>query len=200
MGKLIAIIDYGMGNLRSVEKAFAHLGLSARITADPETLNAASHVVLPGVGAFGDAMRNIEQKNLRGAIDRALQSGKPFLGICLGMQLLFCDSLEYGRTQGLNFLPGSVKPFEARGIKIPHMGWNQLDTKENPLISGQPYVYFVHSFHAAQVPDEYVIATADYGETFPAAVRKGNVFGFQFHPEKSGEAGLDMLKRFGGLM
>ena len=199
MGKLIAIIDYGMGNLRSVEKAFAHLGLSARITADPETLSAASHVVLPGVGAFGDAMRNIEQKNLRGAIDRALQSGKPFLGICLGMQLLFCDSLEYGRTQGLNFLPGSVKPFEARGIKIPHMGWNQLDTKENPLISGQPYVYFVHSFHAAQVPDEYVIATADYGETFPAAVRKGNVFGFQFHPEKSGEAGLDMLKRFGGL-
>ena len=199
MGKLIAIVDYGMGNLRSVEKAFAHLGLSARITADPETLSAASHVVLPGVGAFGDAMRNIEQKNLRGAIDRALQSGKPFLGICLGMQLLFCDSLEYGRTQGLNFLPGSVKPFEARGIKIPHMGWNQLDTKENPLISGQPYVYFVHSFHAAQVPDEYVIATADYGETFPAAVRKGNVFGFQFHPEKSGDAGLDMLKRFGGL-
>jgi imidazole glycerol-phosphate synthase subunit HisH len=196
---MIAIADYGMGNLRSVQKAFEYLGFDAVVTDEKQRLMDASHIVLPGVGAFADAAENIECSGIRDAIMSEVRKGKPFLGICLGMQLLFERSYENGVYEGLGLVPGEVVLFKVKGLKVPHMGWNNLAVRENPLVSGAPYVYFVHSYYASGVPEPYIIAEADYGDRFTAAVRKDNIFGFQFHPEKSGDAGLAMLKNFGEM-
>lgn len=198
---MIAIIDYGMGNLRSVQKAFEFLGFDARTTENKNDLNNASHIVLPGVGAFGDAASTLEASGMRDAILSEIAKGKPFLGICLGMQLLFEKSFENGEYRGLGLIPGDVVRFDVQNLKVPHMGWNELIARGNPLFTSEAgkYVYFVHSYHASGVPDEYIIAETDYGYRFTAAVAKDNVYGLQFHPEKSGDVGLDMLKNFGAL-
>ncbi len=198
---MIAIIDYGMGNLRSVQKAFEYLGLDARITDSQNDLKDASHIVLPGVGAFADAAACLDQSGMQRTMLEEIKKGKPFLGICLGMQLLFDASHENGEHKGLGLISGEVVPFKVQGLKVPHMGWNSLIARDNALfddIDGK-FVYFVHSYHAAGVPDCCIIAEADYGDRFTAAVQKDNIFGLQFHPEKSGDTGLDMLRRFGGL-
>ena len=198
---MIAIIDYGMGNLRSVQKAFEFLGLDARITENKNDLTDASHIVLPGVGAFSDAAQSLRSSGMQETMLSEIKKGKPFLGICLGMQLLFDKSFENGIHEGLSLVGGEVVRFDVKGLKVPHMGWNNLIARDNALFDGggSPYVYFVHSYHAAGVPRENIIAEADYGYRFTAAVQKDNVFGLQFHPEKSGDIGLDMLRRFGGL-
>lgn len=198
---MITIIDYGMGNLRSVQKACEFLGEKAEITSDPQDIKTASKLILPGVGAFGDAMKHLAQRGLTRPIKEKANSGTPLLGICLGMQLLFDRSFEHGETEGLKLVPGEVVEFVLPSLKVPHMGWNALHARQNPLFDAgdDQYVYFVHSFYASDVPEENVIATSDYGINFVAAVQKDNVFGLQFHPEKSGEAGLSMLKRFAKL-
>ncbi len=198
---MIAIIDYGIGNLRSVQKAMEFLGFDARITDNKQHLINASHIVLPGVGAFADAADCFEKSGMKETMLNEVNKGKPLMGICLGMQLLFNKSRENGEHDGLGFIPGVVAPFEVQNLKVPHMGWNNLVARDNALFdrSEDKYVYFVHSYHASGVPNEYIIAEADYGYRFTAAVCKDNIFGLQFHPEKSGDTGLDMLRRFGGL-
>lgn len=199
---MIKIIDYGMGNLRSVQKAFEFLGFEANITSNSDDIVDASHIVLPGVGAFADAAENLKNSGMQEVMLSEIEKGKPFIGICLGMQLLFNKSYENGEYDGLGLVPGQVKRFEVTGLKVPHMGWNDLIIKDNALFQNDgndKYVYFVHSYHATDVPKEYVIGEADYGYKFTAAVQKDNIYGLQFHPEKSGDVGLDMLKRFGGL-
>jgi len=197
---LIAIVDYGMGNLRSVQKALEHLGRSAVITQDPEVIDAAEKVVLPGVGAFGAAMNNLERLGLVEPVMDAALSGKPFLGICLGMQLLLKESEEQGLFRGLGIIPGRVVRFENRpGLKVPHMGWNVLNVKRRcKLLDGIPdgsRVYFVHSYYP--IPsDEYVAATSDYGVRFCSVISYDNINATQFHPEKSGAVGLRILANF----
>ena len=201
MGK-ITIIDYGMGNLRSVQKACEFIGLSAEISDDVQAVEKADALILPGVGAFGDAMTHLNEKGLTPVIKEFVKTGKPFLGICLGMQLIFDKSFEHGTHEGLGLVGGDVVEFKLDGLKVPHMGWNNLDARQNPLFdkSDDQYVYFVHSFYADGVSDDDVIATATYGHPFVAAVRHENVFGLQFHPEKSGDVGLNMLRNFGKLI
>ena len=195
---MIAIVDYGMGNLRSVQKAFEFLGVPAEITADAGRIAQADHVVLPGVGAFRDAMRRLKDTGLDQAVSGAARRGVPLLGICLGMQLMFEHSEENGHYDGLGLFPGSVTRFPDAGLKIPHMGWNTLQTRPCPLFDGgmRPFVYFVHSYCVADISDEWTAAICEYGIPFTAAVCRGNVMATQFHPEKSGDAGLDMLRRF----
>ena len=206
MSRVIAILDYGMGNLRSVEKAFQHLGYDAEITESPRRALAASHMVLPGVGAFEEAMKRLTKTGLAKALKDAAKRGTPVLGVCLGMQLLFEGSMEGGYHDGLGLFPGVVTRFDgarlsALGLKIPHMGWNTLHTRSCPLFPGdeRPFVYFVHSFYMARVSPEWTAATCDYGGEFTAAVARENVMATQFHPEKSGDAGLQMLRRFAEL-
>ena len=199
---MIAVIDYGMGNLRSVQKAFETLGFDARITNSAQDLKDASHIVLPGVGAFADAAKSLKATGMQDTMLSQIKGGKPFLGICLGMQLMFDRSFENGQHTGLSLIPGDVVRFDVKNLKVPHMGWNNLIIKDNALFDSNgpdKYVYFVHSYHASNVPDEYVIAETDYGYRFTAAVAKENIFGLQFHPEKSSDVGLDMLKAFGEL-
>ena len=162
---MIAVIDYGMGNLRSVQKAFEFIGFDARITANRDDVKNASHIVLPGVGAFKDAICCLEQSGLCEIVRSEVQKGKPFLGICLGMQLLFDESHENGVYQGLGLVPGQVVPFRLNMLKVPHMGWNDLIARDNALFDTEKrrYVYFVHSYYADGVPHEYIIAEADYG-------------------------------------
>ncbi|MBE5798189.1 MAG: imidazole glycerol phosphate synthase subunit HisH [Clostridiales bacterium] len=195
---MIAIVDYGMGNLRSVQKAFEYLGYEAVITDSAEVIEQASHVILPGVGAFEDAMNRIRSLKLDQEIMKAAATGKPLLGICLGMQMMFEYSEENGRFEGLGLFPGTITRFEDRGLKIPHMGWNTLHTRSCPLFDegDDPCVYFVHSYCMADISDDWTAATCEYGQEFTAAVCRGNVMAAQFHPEKSGAAGLRMLKRF----
>jgi imidazole glycerol-phosphate synthase subunit HisH len=195
---MIAIIDYGMGNLRSVQKALEYIGASAVVTDSPETIRAADHVILPGVGAFADAMALIRQKHLDRAVLDAVAQGTPVLGICLGMQLMFEHSEENGFYDGLGLFPGTVTHLEEHGLKIPHIGWNTLETRQSVLFDADtaPCVYFVHSYCMADVSPEWTSATCTYGQTFTAAIERGNVMATQFHPEKSGEAGLNMLRRF----
>jgi imidazole glycerol-phosphate synthase subunit HisH len=203
MGDVIAIIDYGMGNLRSIHKAFEHVGCPARVTRDPSVIADASHVVLPGVGAFPDCMRNLEQFGLITPIDRAVRRGKPFLGICLGLQLLFTEGEEFGRHPGLAILKGRVVrfPFGPGGLKVPHMGWNQLRRATPlPLFRGQAetaHYYFVHSYHVVPEDDGIVATTTTYGIEFVSSVQRENIFACQFHPEKSQAAGLALLRVFG---
>jgi glutamine amidotransferase len=199
----VAVIDYGMGNLRSVQKAFERIGVDAEITADADILKAADGAVLPGVGAFADCMRNLTETGLIPFIKDFIASGRPFLGICLGMQLFFEESLEGGSFEGLGILKGRVVPLPKDRV-VPHMGWNSLRiAKSEPLFAGlpeEPYVYFVHSFHAEPADEGIISAAADYGIPVTAAVQSGNVYGTQFHPEKSGEAGLRILRNFGKLL
>lgn len=197
---MIAIIDYGAGNLQSVEKALRHLGCQCQITADPGELAAAQAAVLPGVGAFGDAMGQLRARGLEEPIRQFVSSGKPFLGICLGLQILFEESEESPGVKGLGLLRGKVLrlPKES-GLKIPHIGWNSLSVgKPGGLfagVEGEPYVYFVHSYYL-RAEEDVVTATAEYGTTIHAAVQKGNLLACQFHPEKSGQVGLSLLENF----
>lgn len=198
---MIAIIDYGMGNLHSVSKAVERLGREAVVTSDPRDIMAAEGAILPGVGAFGDAMDNLRETGLRETTLRYAESGKPLLGICLGMQLLFAESEEHGRHEGLGLLPGKVVRFRGP-YKVPHMGWNRLLFRQpSPLLNGleEGYVYFVHSYHAIPQQPSDLLATTDYFQAVTAIVGRDNVYGMQFHPEKSGELGMRLLERFLGL-
>ena len=196
---MIAIIDYDICNLRSVQKAIESLGGEAVITRDAGVVSDADRLILPGVGAFGDAMSNLRNFGLVDPIHQYVETGRPFLGICLGMQLMFAESEEHGRQQGLGLIPGRIVRFDIpKEYKVPHMGWNRLNMADHPLWNGlgdEPYVYFVHSYHVERGL-EYAIATAEYGYEFPAAVARGNVMGTQFHPEKSGDVGIRILKNF----
>ncbi|MEA4816402.1 MAG: imidazole glycerol phosphate synthase subunit HisH [Lachnospiraceae bacterium] len=199
---MIGIIDYGAGNLRSVQKALEYLGFEAVISDSQEILNAADKIILPGVGAFSDAMDTIKNKRLDIVIKNAVKSKKPFLGICLGMQILFDKGYENGSMDGLGIFPGEIVKLDGK-LKIPHMGWNKLDViKKEPLFIGIPeeaYVYFVHSYYLETKEPGIVSATCFYGKDISIAVQSENTFGLQFHPEKSGETGLKILKNFGGL-
>lgn len=202
---MIAIVDYGVGNLFSLQSSLAAIGAEAVVTADPAVLRAADKILLPGVGAFEDAAKKLRKLSLDKLLKELTDSGKPLLGICLGMQMLFDKSYEYGEHEGLGLIPGTVKPIAdviPKGLKIPHIGWNALKFRgENPIfkyISEGDCVYFVHSFYAADC-EESVIATAEYGADLTAAVARGNVYGCQFHPEKSGKVGLAILKAFADL-
>lgn len=197
---MIAIIDYDAGNIKSVEKALILLGEEPVITRDRDTILSADKVILPGVGAFGDAMQNLRAYNLDKVIYEVVEKGTPFLGICLGMQLLFERSDETPGVEGLGILKGDILKFPRMGeLKIPHMGWNSLTLcNEGKLFAGmeEPYVYFVHSFYLKAENQEIVRAVSEYGMQFHAAVEQGNVYACQFHPEKSSSTGLQILKNF----
>lgn len=196
---MIVIIDYGMGNLHSVSKAIERLGYTPTITSDPNVILQASGAILPGVGAFGDAMAHLRETGLDDVVKQFVASGKPLLGICLGMQLLFTKSEEHGDHAGLNLLSGNVVRFQG-DYKIPHMGWNKLThhQPENPIFAGieEGFVYFVHSFHAKLDNPEDLLASADYYQRVTAIVGRGNVYGMQFHPEKSSTEGMALLANF----
>ena len=199
---MIAIIDYGMGNLRSVSKAFEAVGYQAVVTRDVAAIKNASHVVLPGVGAFGDCMANLECYDLIDSVRATIQSGKPFLGICLGLQLLFTESEEFGPHKGLDIIPGQVRRFAADpALKVPHMGWNQVDVQRQcPVFAGIPSGsnwYFVHSYFVDPVEKQIAATTTTYGISFVSSIWKDNVVACQFHPEKSQAVGLQLIKNFG---
>lgn len=201
----IAIVDYQMGNLRSVQKALEHVGASATITNDPNQIAEARKVILPGVGAFGDAMRELRARNLPESIVDTIQSGKPFLGICLGLQLLFETGYEGERHQGLGVLAGEVVRFPATmNLKVPHMGWNQVraERRDCKLLNDIPesaYFYFVHSYFVQPTDTSNVWLTCDYGQSFCASIWRDNLFATQFHPEKSQRDGLKLLENFASL-
>ncbi len=202
--QVIAIIDYDAGNIKSVEKALVRLGQDPVVTSDPEVIQSADKVILPGVGSFGAAMENLEARGLCDVIRSTCDSGKPFLGICLGLQLLFESSEESPGVPGLSVLKGKILRIPDDGVrKIPHMGWNSLHlTGEGRLFAGIPeqtYVYFVHSYYLQAEDPQIVKATTEYGVTIHASVEQGNVFACQYHPEKSSEYGLAMLRNFAEL-
>lgn len=198
---MIAVVDYGMGNRRSVEKALQHVGATAVITGDHDLLRSADAIVLPGVGAFPQGMKNLKAAGLDTLLRELAAAGMPLLGICLGMQLLFERSTELGDAEGLRLLAGTVRPLEAGGLRIPHIGWSEVSfERSSPLTadlpsSGAPF-YHVHSFIAVPSERSDVIATAEYGERFATIVSRGSVFGAQFHPEKSSRDGLALLSSF----
>lgn len=196
----IAIVDYGMGNLHSVSKAVERLGYEPLVTGEREEILAAAGIILPGVGAFGDAMEHLRETGLDEVMKEAAAGTKPLLGICLGMQLLFSQSEEHGRHEGLNILPGSVVRFTGGEYKVPHMGWNRLQFKnpDHPLFAGleEGHVYFVHSYHVLPEAEAHLLAITDYGKDVTAIVGSGCVYGMQFHPEKSGELGMSLLRNF----
>ena len=203
---MIAVVDYGLGNLFSLISSLRYLGAEAEVTADPSRIQAADKLILPGVGAFGDAMARLNQLGLTGILQEQAYAGKPLMGICLGMQLLFDESREFGCHRGLGLLPGRIISLaddlakKGSRLKVPQMGWNSLDIrrKDCPILqksSQGDFVYFVHSFYAAEC-DQVLAAAVDYDVIVPAVVWRGNVFGCQFHPEKSGKAGLDILNSY----
>jgi glutamine amidotransferase len=201
---MITIIDYGMGNLRSVQKACEKLGFETRISADAEEIATAEKLILPGVGAFRDAISHLHEQGFVEPIKRHIESNKPFLGICLGLQLLFDRSYEDGEYEGLGIIPGEVVRFPAQpGLKVPHMGWNKLDLKqETPLLNEIPteaHFYFVHSYFVVPEDPSVIVATSEHGEEFCAVIRRGQLFATQFHPEKSQRVGLKLLDNFGKL-
>ncbi|RJQ20837.1 MAG: imidazole glycerol phosphate synthase subunit HisH [Nitrospiraceae bacterium] len=225
---MIAIVDYGMGNLRSVEKGFQKVGVDVMVTNKPDVVRDASAVVLPGVGAFRDCMRELTNLELIDAVVDSIKQGKPYLGICLGLQVLFSESEEFGRCRGLDVLRGKVVRFEfgsksqesdkttqdsklktqnsqLSSLKVPHMGWNEINMQKdnNPLFENIPdksYFYFVHSFYVAPDDASIISTTTDYGIEFTSSVWKDNIFAVQFHPEKSQAGGLRMLKNFGEIV
>ncbi len=201
---MVAIIDYGAGNLQSVKKALDFIGAESVITGDAAVIEQASHVILPGVGSFGDAMDSIRSHHLEEVICRAANGDKPFLGICLGLQLLFEKSEESPGVQGLGVFPGTIRRIpKASGLKVPHMGWNSVAVQQGGIFEGTAdgtYFYFVHSFYLGDAPQEIVAATTEYGVPIQCAVQRGRVAATQFHPEKSGEAGLRLLRNFAGVM
>ena len=200
---MVAIIDYGVGNLFSLSSSFSFIGQEAVVTKDPAVIRSADRILLPGVGAFRDAINKLNESGLVPVIMEEVQKGKPLLGICLGMQLLFEKSYEYGEHQGLGLIPGKVVPISdaiQEKLKIPHIGWNALffSKKRSPIfryLSEGDFVYFVHSYYAAEC-ENFVTANTEYGAMLTAAVQNKNVYGCQFHPEKSGEVGLKILKAF----
>lgn len=201
---MIAIIDYDAGNLRSVQKALLHIGHESIVTRNPKELLAADHVILPGVGAFGVAMKQLKQYDLIPVIEELVQRQTPFLGICLGLQLLFEGSEENSGVEGLGLLPGEIRRIPPEpGLKIPHIGWNSLELNgAGRLFQGfaaAPYVYFVHSYYLKAKEEAIVTATTEYGVSIHASVERGNLFACQFHPEKSSAAGLLILKNFAAL-
>ncbi|MCX7714133.1 MAG: imidazole glycerol phosphate synthase subunit HisH [Clostridia bacterium] len=198
---MIAIIDYGAGNLHSVKNALAYLGVSCRITGDSAEILAADKIILPGVGAFGDAMESLRKNKLDDVVCRAAESGKPFLGICLGLQLLFESSEESPNVAGLGILKGSVVRIPKTGdLKIPHMGWNSIAIEKPSKIlkdiGENPFVYFVHSYYPKVEDRADVSASTEYGLRIDIAVERGNIFATQFHPEKSGKVGMKILENF----
>lgn len=201
---MIAIVDYGMGNLRSVHKAFEKAGFPAIITQEARELGQADGLVVPGVGAFKKAMENLESLNLIKPIIEFIEKGKPFLGICLGLQLLFAGSEEFGWQRGLSIFRGRVVRFRETNLKIPHIGWNAIKIrKEAPIFNGLAsgtYFYFVHSYYAMPEDEGLIAATTHYGLEFTSAISWGNLFALQFHPEKSQSAGLQIIKNFGRLV
>ena len=208
---MIAVIDYGMGNIRSVQKALEFVGAKVIVTHDPDLILNANSVVLPGVGAFKDCMANLKKLKLVDPIRKFIDGGKPFLGICLGLQVLFEESEEYGPVAGLGILPGKVVKFpggssetkNGRPIKIPHMGWNQIKVKKNvPLFRGvgdAPYFYFVHSYYVVPEDQNMIATVTNYGVEFVSGIQHKNIYAFQFHPEKSQTLGLSILERFSNL-
>jgi glutamine amidotransferase len=208
---MIAIIDYGMGNLRSVQKGFERVGHEAVVTRDAKTILSAKRVVLPGVGAFPDCMRNLEEYGLIDVVYKTIESGKPFLGICLGLQLLFTESEEFGLSKGLDIIKGRVIRFKGPSfdnpqstignLKVPHMGWNSVSFKRRAPaladVQDKGFVYFVHSFHVVPEDKSVIGTTTDYGIEFVSSIWKDNIVATQFHPEKSQAIGLSILKRFG---
>ncbi len=200
---MIAIVDYGMGNLRSVSKAFEAVGHSSVVTRDRKVIGDASHVVLPGVGAFGDCMANLDRYALIEPVRLAIQSGKPFLGICLGLQLLFGESEEFGTHKGLGLIPGKVRRFSGDPtLKVPHMGWNQVNIQRScpvfdGIVDGSNW-YFVHSYFVDPSDKRIAAATTTYGIPFVSSIWKDNIVACQFHPEKSQAVGLRLIKNFGG--
>lgn len=219
---MIAIVDYGMGNLRSVEKGFHKVGVDARVVSNPKAVDNAHAVVLPGVGAFRDCIRNLKEGSLIEPIIRSIQKGKPYLGICLGLQVLFAESEEFGVCEGLNIFRGRVVRFPEGRLKVPHMGWNTITILKRPPIldniTDGTFFYFVHSFYVVPEDEDIIATTTEYGETFTplenfsngsglsfltgftSMVWKENVFATQFHPEKSQELGLRILKSFGNFV
>lgn len=195
---MIAIIDYGAGNLHSVKNALDHIGAESKITGNAQEILSADAVILPGVGAFGDCMASLEKNKLTETVKKAALSGKPFLGICLGLQLLFEESEESPGIKGLGIFKGKiVKIPDGENLKIPHMGWNNITLKkESKILSGSPFVYFVHSYYLETDNKSIVSATTEYGKTLDIAVEHNNIFAVQFHPEKSGDAGMEILKKF----
>ncbi|MCI8623336.1 MAG: imidazole glycerol phosphate synthase subunit HisH [Provencibacterium sp.] len=198
---MIAVVDYGAGNLFSLCNSLEYLKLPYSVVSTPEALDRADRILLPGVGAFPDAMGKLRQADLCEALRRNSRE-KPLLGICLGMQMLFEEGTEFGRTEGLGLIPGRVVKIEAPGLRIPHMGWNQTEQRQPSALTeglrAGEYFYFVHSYRA-ETSGEYIVLAAEYGEEIPALVQNGLVYGAQFHPEKSSEAGLQILRNFGGL-
>ena len=200
---MIAIIDYGVGNLFSLQSSLKYIGQEAKVTADPEIIEAADRIILPGVGAFGDAAKKLRDSGMADIVVRQAKAGKPLMGICLGMQLLFEKSFEYGEHDGLGLIKGNIVPIKGAvpdSFKIPHIGWNALEFKgeKDPLfkyITEGDHVYFVHSYYGADC-EESTIAVTEYGAPLTAAVADGKVYGCQFHPEKSGNVGLDILRAF----
>lgn len=200
---MIAIIDYGAGNLFSVKNALDYLQIENQITANPAELAAADGMILPGVGAFRDAMTMLNQSGFTEAIKQQVKAGKPLLGICLGMQMLFEKGYEFGETDGLGLIPGCVQRIDSGGLKIPHMGWNDLIVLHDCALSADvqdgDYVYFVHSYRA-ETSDDYISCYATYHEKIPGLVFCDNIYGAQFHPEKSGQVGMGILKNFARLV
>jgi glutamine amidotransferase len=201
---MIAIIDYGMGNLRSVQKGFERVGCAAAVTRDADAIARAAGVVLPGVGAFGACMDNLRAYGLVDVVRRVVERGTPFLGICLGLQLLFEESEEFGPVPGLGILRGRVVRFRDRDdpeLRIPHMGWNQIRARQAPRalrgIADGAFVYFVHSYYVEPADPAVVATTTDYGGEFVSAIARDNLFACQFHPEKSQRIGLEILRNFG---
>lgn len=200
---MIAIVDYGVGNLFSLSRSLAYVGADACVTGDREKIKSADKILLPGVGAFGDAIKKLKDAQLDEVLVSEVKKGKPMLGICLGMQLLFDKSFEYGEHAGLGLIKGEIRPIAdkiGKTLKVPHIGWNSLEFTDKKseifkYISDGDFVYFVHSYYAANC-EESVIAKAEYGAKLTAAVQCGNVYGCQFHPEKSGKTGLAILRAF----
>ncbi len=194
------IIDYGMGNLRSVEKALAAVGGNPLISGDPDVIRKSTRLVLPGVGAFGDAMINLKRTGLDAAIREAVMGGSPLLGLCLGLELLFSESEEFGRHEGLDLIPGKVRRFDQPNLRVPHVGWNQVESlRPDPLLASLnegSYFYFVHSFFVEPANSEDALAWTNYGRLFCSIARRRNVWGAQFHPEKSQDAGKILLRNF----
>ncbi len=194
------IVDYGMGNLRSVEKALAAVGGNPLTSGDPAVVRSAARLILPGVGAFGDAMSNLRNQGLLGAVLEAVSSGRPLLGLCLGLQLLFDESEEFGSHRGLGVIPGRVRRFAVPGLHVPHVGWNQVEqVRPDPLLEGVPegaYFYFVHSYYVEPADSSDHVAQTEYGHRFCSIARRGNVWGAQFHPEKSQAMGKRLLSNF----
>ena len=201
---MITVIDYGSGNLRSVEKGFLKVGFDVKVTNRPEDVQKAEAIVLPGVGAFKDCMQELTSLGMTDVLVEAIKKGTPYLGICLGMQILFSESVEFGSCKGLDIFNGKVVKFESNELKIPQMGWNQLNIKNNSQffneIPDKSYFYFVHSYYVVPDDKSIISTTTDYGVEFTSSVCKDNVYAVQFHPEKSQALGLQMLKNFGNIV